>query len=296
MYHGSAVVQVQVPPVSERLGVTCISVGTQRGDQSILPRDGEGHPQPDGESLLDGEVRIAHGWTLCYFVSGRGAVEIEDSLHLDVQDGLVILIPPESSYRFSLDRSESFCMYYVAFDGQSLTERKVCTAIDELYPIANIGLHRDVIGMFEQLLSVATERSEGAQRELGATIVLLVAKLVNHLHDARLRRDRPNPAQRARTIMTAYVTSHISIQSLAREIGLPVSTFRRIFRAEFGLSPYQYYLHCKVEAAKDELQRNDAPIRTIAEKLGFADQYHFSRVFTHVTGVRPTEWRSRTPS
>lgn len=88
---------------------------------------------------------------------------------------------------------------------------------------------------------------------------------------------------------------HESIENpvLADEIGLSVNTLLRRFRLATGTSPRQYLINLRVERAAQMLRETDAPIADIAERCGFVDRYHLSRVFARFTGTSPAAYRSR---
>lgn len=291
----SRVYRVALPPAAEPLGVTCSVVGMESAGLGAPQRGGSPtrvRVQPDQPvSQFDGTQHLTGDWFLAYMVTGSAMLRLDDGGEHPIQQGSVISLPPDSRYRITLDRSRSYCIYYVTFGGQSMRERRVCTAIDELYPVAQTELCRDVVVMYRQLLAIGASKTGDAQRELGASIVLLVAKLVNRVHERRKSAGARTPVDRAKAIMAAHLFDQVSVDEIAREAGLPTSTFRRIFRAEVGIAPYQYFLQRKIDAAKTDLGAGNTPLRAIAEKFGFADQYHFSRVFARVTGVRPTQWR-----
>jgi AraC family transcriptional regulator len=47
----------------------------------------------------------------------------------------------------------------------------------------------------------------------------------------------------------------------------------------------------RIEKSKLEMLRTEAPLSAIALACGFADQSHFTRVFTKRTGISPGIWR-----
>jgi AraC-like DNA-binding protein len=47
----------------------------------------------------------------------------------------------------------------------------------------------------------------------------------------------------------------------------------------------------RAERAKACLWGTEAPLRAIAESLGFSDAFHFSKCFKRMTGVTPTDFR-----
>ena len=49
---------------------------------------------------------------------------------------------------------------------------------------------------------------------------------------------------------------------------------------------------CRVRRATDALARSSATLGQIALDSGFADQSHFTRVFSAVYGLTPRRWRA----
>lgn len=82
-----------------------------------------------------------------------------------------------------------------------------------------------------------------------------------------------------------------SLEQLAAEFGFSVSHFSRAFRTSTGLPPHQWLLRQRVKAAKQLMSVRDLPLSEIAISAGFANQSHFTRVFSAVVGVSPGVWR-----
>lgn len=78
---------------------------------------------------------------------------------------------------------------------------------------------------------------------------------------------------------------------LATLCGLGVRQFLRRFTAAVGMSPGQYALERRVALAADALARGEEPIEEIAARLGFADRFHFSKLFRRRVGVPPAAYR-----
>ncbi len=79
--------------------------------------------------------------------------------------------------------------------------------------------------------------------------------------------------------------------ALAQEQGMSLSTLRRQFRRLTGLSPHDYRLEARINAAQQMLGETDLPIKAIASRLGYLDVYYFTRQFRQRTGVTPGEYR-----
>jgi len=289
-YKGSHRIELPTPH-TERLGVVCTAIGYELfSSENSSSEPKEAHTF-FAQSPFSGIQQTTDVWILSYIVRGEGVMMIQGYGEYDIRQGIVTMLRPGTQYQYAMNVLAETCIYYAAFTGQPLNEHAVCTAIDELCSSAEIGLNHEVIEIFQRLFDIGKSTIEDVQREMGATVVLLVAKLINLLHAYRQPHSQPSIAEQAKALMTVHLKDHISIEQIANELKVPNSTFRRVFRRSVGVSPYQYFLQCKVKSAQDELLNSNTPLRIIAEKFGFSDQYHFSRTFQHITGDRPGEWR-----
>jgi AraC family transcriptional regulator len=101
----------------------------------------------------------------------------------------------------------------------------------------------------------------------------------------------PWQARRARERLESDLGGTLPLQQIAAEFDLSVSHFSRAFRISTGLPPHQWLLRQRVETAKQLMTVRDLPLSEIAISAGFANQSHFTRVFSNLVGVSPGAWR-----
>ena len=82
------------------------------------------------------------------------------------------------------------------------------------------------------------------------------------------------------------VADRITLDDLARALGLTRYFVLRAFRQATGIPVSAYLTQIRVERAKQLLQA-DLPIATAAQRVGFADQSHLTRHFGRLVGVTP---------
>jgi AraC family transcriptional regulator len=105
---------------------------------------------------------------------------------------------------------------------------------------------------------------------------------------------RLSPEQRLRALelIDARLDGDLSVAELAGSCGLSGSSFRRAFKKTTGVTPHRWLMQRRVDRAKDLLFRQPTmPLAQIALASGFADQSHFTHVFTAIVGAAPGEWR-----
>ena len=73
----------------------------------------------------------------------------------------------------------------------------------------------------------------------------------------------------------------------AQEAGLSPTHFARAFKETMGRAPHQYLLALRLERARRLLETTRATLSDIAQRTGFADQAHFTRLFKRVFGTTP---------
>ncbi len=82
-----------------------------------------------------------------------------------------------------------------------------------------------------------------------------------------------------------------NIENIKSGLSYSNDHFIRLFRKYKGMTPYEYVLENKIEAAKTLLLTSSHSISRISHILGYADVYHFSKQFKERTGTRPSQYR-----
>lgn len=95
----------------------------------------------------------------------------------------------------------------------------------------------------------------------------------------------------AKEMMRSRLDGDISIAEVADACNLSRSYFIRAFRETTGQTPHQWLVSQRIERACNLLRRTDAPLAEIAVLCGFADQSHFTRLFSSAMGKPPGNWR-----
>ena len=85
----------------------------------------------------------------------------------------------------------------------------------------------------------------------------------------------------------------ISMAEAAAQCQMPATTFNRQFRLLLRMSPTEYLLAWRVEAARRKLVETRDSLSQIAADCGFADQSHFTKRFRRITGTTPREFRTQ---
>ena len=97
---------------------------------------------------------------------------------------------------------------------------------------------------------------------------------------------------RAEQLLRDRFNEHVSVSTVAREIGVHPIHLARVFRAHFGDSVGAFLRRLRIEWAAARLAASESSLAEIAAGAGFADQSHFTRTFKRHLGVTPGQFRS----
>lgn len=96
---------------------------------------------------------------------------------------------------------------------------------------------------------------------------------------------------KAKLLIRENLTNNISLESIASEINMSYSWFRKIFKEYTGFSPANYIQEMKLQRAKNLLISSDLSIKEIAYSLNFDSISYFSSTFRKKTGYTPLQYR-----
>lgn len=88
-----------------------------------------------------------------------------------------------------------------------------------------------------------------------------------------------------------HLDQTITLKKLADYNNLSASHLSRIFKEETGYSPIDFFIHLKIKKACQLLDMTNLSIKAIAARLGYSDQYYFSRIFKKIMNLPPSKYR-----
>ena len=104
----------------------------------------------------------------------------------------------------------------------------------------------------------------------------------------------PSEKQQKITHALEYISQHyhenITNDCLAEISGISTVYFRKLFSSVMGTSPIVYARRLRIEKAKEMLRSDYGTLSDVAQSLGYASLYDFSRDFKKHTGTSPSRY------
>ena len=91
-----------------------------------------------------------------------------------------------------------------------------------------------------------------------------------------------------------YLNPDFQLQDLRQVLPLNRTYLSQLINAQYGCSFYQWVNGLRIEEAKRFMtEQPEMTIEEVSKQCGFSYRRNFSRTFVEITGMTPSEWRSR---
>ena len=94
--------------------------------------------------------------------------------------------------------------------------------------------------------------------------------------------------------LESSIGTDIDCRELAKELNMSVSSLRRCWREHYGLQTFSRFRNnLMLQKSCRLLVETKLSVKEIAQRLGFADPFYFSRKFHLLMGMPPFEYRRK---
>ena len=218
-------------------------------------------------------------WRLYHNVQ-RGAAVLVENMRIEMEPETVLLLPPLVT--FDCLPAPGIDHLWVHFSTPLRLPQLRKASVQKLLP-ATLALSFQMHRLLE---------AGGNPERLRNTAMAWLHALWSEHSDGDVVRQ----SQRLQRVWN-YIESHLAsppdLETLAASAGLSVGAFIRWFREETGSTPAAFVVRRRVIEACRLLRYSDLSIEAVAEATGFANRYHFTRVFSREVRDSPGAYRSR---
>jgi AraC-like DNA-binding protein len=116
---------------------------------------------------------------------------------------------------------------------------------------------------------------------------LLLSNAASVMRAGTLGQHEREPIRRAMDYIDQRACERLSVEAIARHVGMSPSHFAHRFSAVASVSPMQYLKHVRLERARQLLLGSGQRAGAIAGQVGYASEAHFNRDFKRQFGLAP---------
>ncbi|MDO4275821.1 MAG: AraC family transcriptional regulator [Eubacteriales bacterium] len=224
-----------------------------------------------------------------YCMEGSGIIELNGGTRIVLKENEAFCIPGNCGHKYYACQENPWSILWVHFKGEDVAYYPLeeCRVVK----FQSINSSSRMLSLFELLLRVL-----GGNYTLGNFIYISqVLSLI--LGETYFREKDYTTLEQNKHVtnvirfMYKHLQENLTLEEVAREFDFSKSYLHAIFQKYTQHAPMDFYIQLKIKEACKLLRSTDLYIYEIGMRLGYKDQYYFSRIFKKVTGVSPKEYR-----
>ena len=150
---------------------------------------------------------------------------------------------------------------------------------------------RDVFPQEENIFHFITHLQ--SQEEIETWLTKISIKIARAIA-TRQTRSHNELIEKAKQYINAHYTDEaLSAERVCNELHISTNYFSALFKKETQLTFTSYLTQMRIERAKELLQTTHKKAMDIGKSVGYPEGHYFSYVFKKMTGLAPTEYRSK---
>lgn len=222
-----------------------------------------------------------------YVISGCDIINTRNYSYIANAGDTYILHQGDTHNYYSEPTDPSRIMWFHV-KGKLATEVMKIYKMDDVVLLKNYDTRKWILKVHE--ICKSTKDPYVIQEEGAALFV----KFINHISKDYIKATQNlTYIDNIKTYIDLHILEDLSVEKLAQISNFSVDYTIRMFKKNFGLTPYQYILDSRIDLAKKFLQLEKFSIEEISEKLHFCNVGYFSNVFYKKIGIRPSEFRKQ---
>ncbi len=234
--------------------------------------------------------RVCRNYEIELYLSKSGTTFINE-VKYDIEQYSLIVCKP-GDVRYSVNPFKCYYLYISAEDGI------IKDILDSLPPQMQAFNAKILLDRFFSLLKYPAKRNE-EQPYAELRIVGHVHEIVFRLAENRDFYEKQKfvnvnvskaITEAKRFIMKNY-NRNIQLKDVANHVFLSPNYFHKLFTQVTGITPHQYIINQKINAAKKMLLESDATITDIIINCGFSSQSYFNAIFKREVKITPNDYR-----
>lgn len=225
-----------------------------------------------------------------YLTEGEGYIQLEDKCFY-VSAGQTFYFPPETRISYwSADKKASWHYYWVNFNGKQAEQLLQQTSFSAETPVCSST--DSPVSLYQAMMNC---KHDAAGICLANGLLMqLMAFYINAFPTERLLRTEHSTRPILAFIRNNLYRPELTVDLIARTIGISRVTLYRRFMEEAGVSPTDYIKSRRLIRASQMLTSTDLPVSQIAYSVGYNDPLYFSKSFRSFFSKSPTEYRAAT--
>lgn len=229
---------------------------------------------------------------LFYCVDGSGWYKIEDQKY-EVGAYEFFILPQNVKHSYGSNDNNPWSIYWVHFGGDMLAYFNSIQTVQTYFKPHHVKSSSEIFSCFNNIYK-ALELGYSKDNLLFANMCLshFLSLFIYNARHFTVSNNKLSCVDQAILYMRENINKNISLNEFSSLYHYSPSRFSGLFKEKTGYAPIDYFIQMKMQKASQLLDFTDQSVKEISINMGFDDPYYFSRRFSKVIGMSPTQYRA----
>ncbi|BCK01543.1 AraC family transcriptional regulator [Anaerocolumna chitinilytica] len=243
-------------------------------------------------------ARTLNHYELIFVCNGKGSYKTQNKRYL-LKKGMLIMITPDEPYSIELDNSvpAGVLTVHFSFAGISFQDGKwnihEAAKVPFGQPVWELKEYYSVEEQFQKLVDCWNEKLPGYEFMARTLFQQLIIDIMKSRSKQPENYGASLKVERIILYMHQNINTRITLTELSKLVHMTPAYMSRTFKETTGYTIIEYFNKLKIDKSKELLVEGDKKVKEVAQELGFADEFYFSRMFKKAEGITPSQFNSR---
>lgn len=240
---------------------------------------------------------VRDNYVIHYIIDGKGIFSSANHQAVTLKKGDVFILPKGVPCFYQADGDDPWKYFWIGLSG---TKIKAMLSGSELFTKRYLHQVQD-----SQFYDRLTKLFAALKRRSSLANDILVEALTYQMF-YQLVTEYPTKAPKADSkahdqlkLATYYLQknfhkSSCNVEDLCHHLNISRSYLYTIFKQNLNISAQRYLTHLRMDEACQLLRNTDKTVQTIAHRVGYRDEFTFSKAFKRYSGFSPVVYRKNT--
>lgn len=230
-------------------------------------------------------------FALLYVVQGEGTFINSDGREYSLKAGDFVLRHPDRVHSIRRKQDGKWVEFAITFSRETYYAFTALQIVNPETDLIHAGINQQ---MLDRLCSFIHSLKDYTPKEYPQLMIEMqklfydVSHKNNREGSGRLVEEK---IEKACIYLSENLDQKLGIPDYAERLGLGYHHFRKEFKKIMGLSPKEYRIKKRIEAAQGMIREDVQSLKEIASNLGYPDFASFAKQYKKGTGFSPSEFR-----
>ncbi|WP_251575526.1 AraC family transcriptional regulator [Limosilactobacillus agrestimuris] len=241
---------------------------------------------------------VRDNYVIHYILDGEGTFSSANHPAVTLKKGDLFILPKDVPCFYQADGQNPWKYFWIGLSGTKIKTM----------------LNGSVLGKQRYLRQVQNSQFFASLHQLFTTLQKpsslandILVEALNYQMFYHLVTEYPSKSSRATTkaqqslqlanyyLKENYQDSNCTIEELCHHLNISRSYLYSLFKTQMNISPQKYLTHLRMTDAQQQLRNTDDPIQIISRRVGYKDEFTFSKAFKRYSGFSPKMYRQNRP-